>query len=80
MLTKLTLSISEDVIKRAKSVARKRKTSISKMVERFLSNTSIELENKSITETILANAPASKTPLGKEKEILRQKLKAKYAN
>jgi hypothetical protein len=79
MNTKLTLSISDAVVHRAKKIAKKRNTSVSKMVEQFLESTSIELDNSSITDNILNNAPKQKTVFGKEKEILQQQLKAKYA-
>ncbi len=80
MTAKLTLSISEATIIKAKKIARKRNTSVSKMVEQFLNSTSATLGNESIIDTILNNAPKQKTTFGTEKEILQKKLKAKYAN
>lgn len=78
MTTKLTLSISATVIKKAKQAARRQKTSVSKMVEAYLEKTSRRPVKNSVTATILQNAPAQKTKPGTEKNILRNKLMAKY--
>lgn len=78
MTTKLTLSISEEVVKNAKKAAKKKNTSVSKIVEDYLRKVSISLSDKSITETIFENAPNVKTVRGTEKNILANKLKQKY--
>jgi Family of unknown function (DUF6364) len=78
MTTKLTLSISEEVVISAKKVAKKKNTSISKIVEDYLKKVSKSINDNSITETILENAPKLKTPRGLEKTILANKLKQKY--
>lgn len=78
MTTKLTLSISAAVIKKAKQAARRQKTSVSKMVELYLEKNSRRPVKKSVTATILLNAPAQKTKSGTEKNVLRNKLMAKY--
>ncbi|MDX1960665.1 MAG: DUF6364 family protein [Leptospiraceae bacterium] len=46
MLTKLTLSVDKDVIESAKEYAKKRKTSVSRLVEDFLKSISEKNENK----------------------------------
>lgn len=51
MTTKLTLSINEETVKRAKLVSRKRGKSISKMVEEFLNSIS-EKEKQSAVDKI----------------------------
>ncbi len=78
MTTKLTLSISEEVISNAKKVAKKKNTSVSKIVEEYLRKISKSLDEKSITATIFENAPSIKTIRGTEKTILANKLKEKY--
>ena len=77
MNTKLTLNISETVIAKAKIVARKNKTSVSRLVEEFLIKISSQKE-ASIVDTIIKNAPAKKTKPGTEKKILLSGLKEKY--
>ncbi len=77
MNTKLTLNINQEVIVKAKIVARKRKTSVSRLVEGFLDKISVEKET-SIVDLIIKNAPAKKTMRGYEKKILASRLKAKY--
>jgi hypothetical protein len=79
MLTKLTLNISKPVIEEAKKTARRKKTSISRLVEDFLKK--ITKENKdSVVDYMIKNAPVIKTPYGSEKEILKKKLIKKYAS
>jgi glutamyl-tRNA reductase len=78
MTTKLTLSISEEVVVNAKKAAKKNNTSVSKIVEDYLRKVSKSLNDKSITETIFENAPNVKTIRGTEKTILANKLKQKY--
>ncbi len=80
MTTKLTLSISAAVIKKAKQAARKQKTSVSKMVEKYLEKNSHRPAKKSVTEMILQNAPVQKTKPGTEKNALRNKLMAKHGH
>ena len=78
MTSKLTLSISPEVIEKAKKVAKREKTSLSKMVEHFLVNKSRVLNEGSVTELIIRNAPKHKIEQGKEKEILIERLKEKF--
>jgi len=78
MSTKLTLNINETVIARAKIVARKKRTSVSRMVEEFLTKISSQTE-LSIVDTIIKNAPAKKTKSGTEKKVLISMLKKKYS-
>ena len=77
MNTKLTLSLSSGVIEKAKATARRRRTSVSKLVEAYLKKIS-DTDKGSITEKIIEQAPTKKTMPGSEKAILRNKLKAKY--
>lgn len=79
MTVKLTLSVSPEVIKKAKQTARRRKTSISKLVEAYLHKIS-DTQTGSLTSEIIANAPARKTKPGTEKKILKQKLTKKHGN
>lgn len=79
MTVKLTLSVSPEVVKKAKQTARRRKTSISKLVESYLEKIS-ESSSGSITQDIIANAPKSKTKTGTEKSILKQKLSKKHGH
>lgn len=78
MSTKLTLNINENVIAKAKIVARKKRTSVSRMVEEFLTKISSQPE-LSIVDTIIKNAPAKKTKSGTEKKLLLSTLKKKYS-
>jgi Family of unknown function (DUF6364) len=80
MTTKLTLSISAEVIHEAKEIASKQNTSLSKMVESYLKNRISSQSDISITNKILQKAPANKTAKGEEKNILKSKLQKKYAN
>jgi len=77
MYTKLTLNIDESVIAKAKIVARKNKTSLSRLVEQFLTKISSEKET-SLVDTIIKNAPSKKTKPGAEKMVLLSRLKEKY--
>lgn len=77
MNTKLTFNINEAVIAKAKIMARKKKTSISRLVEEYLTKISLEKET-SIVDMIIKNAPANKTRRGAEKKILVSRLKEKY--
>lgn len=79
MNTKLTLNINEAVIAKAKIMARKKKTSISRLVEEYLTKISSEKE-ASIVDLIIKNAPAKKTRRGAEKKILISRLKEKYGS
>jgi len=78
MSTKLTLTINETVIARAKIIARKKRTSVSRMVEEFLTKISSQ-SALSIVDTIIKNAPAKKTKSGTEKKVLISMLKKKYS-
>jgi hypothetical protein len=77
MYTKLTLNIRKSVIEKAKRKAKKRKKSLSRIIENFLENLS-RSESDSFVDDIICNAPSVKTKKGDEKNILRNKLKAKY--
>ena len=79
MLTKLTLNISKPVIEEAKKTARRKKTSISRLVEAFLKKIANE-QKDSVVDYMIKNAPAAKTPYGSEKKILKMKLMKKYAS
>ena len=54
MTTKLTLSINEETVKKAKRISRKRGKSISKMVEEFLNSVSEKEAEKKEPEDALA--------------------------
>jgi hypothetical protein len=77
MTVKLTLSVSADVVEKAKQTARRRKTSVSKLVEGYLEKISTSAAG-SVTGDIIAHAPKSNTKVGTEKTILKQKLSKKY--
>lgn len=77
MNTKLTLNISESVIARAKIVARKNRTSVSRLVESYLTKITSQSE-LSLVDTIIKNAPAKKTAAGSEKKVLLDRLKTKH--
>lgn len=79
MTVKLTLSVSAEVVAKAKLTARRRKTSVSKLVENYLHKIS-DTQSGSVTQEILAHAPKQKTKPGTEKTILKQKLSKKYGH
>ncbi len=79
MLTKLTLNISKPVIEQAKKTAKKRRTSISRLVEEYLKKISNDRED-SVVAYMIKNAPAVKTPNGEEKKILKKQLLKKYGS
>ena len=79
MFTKLTLNISRVVIENAKKTARKKRTSVSRLVEHFLKNLSDD-KKESVVSSIIKNAPKSKTKPGTEKKILKQTLLKKYGS
>jgi hypothetical protein len=79
MTVKLTLSVSAEVVEKAKQTARRRKTSVSKLVETYLQKIS-DTPNGSVTQDIIAHAPKAKTKPGTEKSILKQKLAKKYGH
>ena len=78
MYTKLTLNITDTVVEKAKRTARKRKTSVSRLVEDFLNKISEEKETESAVSFFIKNAPIKKTKLGTEKEIVKAYLKKKH--
>ncbi len=81
MYTKLTLNISQAVVEKAKTTARKRRTSVSKMVEDFLKKvSSIEDSSGSVVQSIIANAPSHTIKAGTEKQIKEKRLKEKYGS
>jgi hypothetical protein len=78
MPTKLTLSINEEVIKKAKQVSRRKGTSLSRMIEDYLKRLS-EKEGKKtvlvsrINEIMEPHRKKIKMPVkGNYKEIIRQ--------
>ena len=77
MYTKLTLNITDTVVEKAKRTAKKRKTSVSRLVEDFLTKISEE-KNTFIVQSIIENAPAKKTKPGTEKAIITAYLKKKH--
>jgi hypothetical protein len=79
MTVKLTLSVSADVVEKAKQAARRRKTSVSRLVESYLEKISASASG-SVTSDIISNAPKTKTKAGTEKAILKQKLSKKYGH
>ena len=69
MLTKLTLSMDDEVISKAKTYASRKKRSISKIVEEYLKNlASIESEST-----------GSSVPVGRITQALSGRLKEKYS-
>ena len=78
MYTKLTLNITDIVVTKAKQTARKRKTSVSRLVEDFLKKISDDKENESAVSFFKKNAPIKKTKRGTEKIIIKAYLKKKY--
>ena len=79
MLTKLTLNISKPVIEKAKKTARKKRTSISRLVEEYLKKISTE-DEESVVSYMIKHAPVIKTQYGSEKIILKKKLVNKYGS
>ncbi len=86
MITKLTLSIDEEVIKKAKQLSRRKGKSISKMVEEYLTNISErEGEKESIVDRIdkIMEPYRSKIRMpvnGTYKDIIRQYRYQDYMN
>lgn len=79
MFTKLTLNISEAVIEKAKKTARKKRTSVSRLVEEYLKNLSHKNKD-TVVSSIIKNAPVKKTRRGTEKKILKMNLLRKYGS
>ncbi len=79
MFTKLTLNISKPVVEQAKKTAKRKRTSISRLVEEYLKKISNEKQD-SIVAYMIKNAPAVKTPYGEEKKILKKKLIEKHGS
>ncbi len=79
MFTKLTLNISKTVIEMAKKTARKKRTSISRLVEEYLKRIS-NGDQDSVVSAIIKNAPVIKTPYVSEKRLLKKKLAKKYGS
>lgn len=77
MYTKLTLNITDTVVEKAKRAAKKRKTSVSRLVEGFLNKISEEKET-SIVQSIIDNAPVKKTKPRTEKAIIKAYLTKKH--
>ena len=77
MYSKLTLNIKKSVVEEAKRNARLRKKSLSRLVESYLEK--LAASDSSIVDYIINNAPRKKTVPGKEKNILKKKLKQKHA-
>ena len=69
MLTKLTLSIDDEVISKAKTYANRKKRSISKIVEEYLKNLAREE----------SDSTGGFPPIGKITKSLSGRLKGKYS-
>jgi Asp-tRNA(Asn)/Glu-tRNA(Gln) amidotransferase A subunit family amidase len=78
MYTKLTLNITDTVVEKAKMAARKRKTSVSRIVEEYLKKIPEEKDSESVVDFFIKNAPAKKTKPGTEKTQIKAYLKKKY--
>jgi hypothetical protein len=79
MYSKLTLNIRRSVIEKAKKSARRKKKSLSRLVEDYLEKLSA-INSSSFVDDIIQNAPAQKTKKGNEKNILRSRLKSKHGS
>jgi len=53
MKTKLTLTIEEEIVKKAKIISKKKKSSLSKIIENFLKNFIENEQNIKITPNVL---------------------------
>ncbi len=79
MITKLTLSINEEVIKKAKQLSRRKGKSISKMVEEYLTTVSDREGEKETPLSKLSGILKDKIPADVDiKEVKRQYLTKKY--
>jgi Family of unknown function (DUF6364) len=80
MTTKLTLSINEKTVQRAKRISRRRGKSISKMVEEFLNSISEKEEQKESVITKMKNILKEKITNSQVdwKKAKAQHLKKKY--
>jgi len=86
MLTKLTLTIDEEIIVKAKKYAQKKHRSVSRIVEEYLKNVS-SLDEREITSTLPVGKLTSELvgmfkedfPQTDYKEILSQALMEKYS-
>lgn len=61
MLTKLTLTIEKDVVKKAKAYARKKDKSVSRIVEEYLRNVS---QDRFAASNLKLNAPITESLTG----------------
>lgn len=79
MTTKLTLSIDEEVIKKAKQLSRRKGKSISKMVEEYLTSVSDGEGGKETSLSELSGILKNKIPADIDiKEVKREYLTKKY--
>ncbi len=79
MATKLTLSINEEVIKKAKQVSRRKGKSLSKLVEDYLKNISEKEGDLQTSLSKLSGILKDKIPADVDiKEVKRQYLTKKY--
>lgn len=80
MYIKLTLNITDTVVEKAKSAARKRKTSVSRLVEEYLKKIAEEKDAESAVVFFIKNAPVKKAKPGTEKTVIKAYLKKKYGS
>lgn len=78
MLSRINLTMDEKVIVSAKRYAKKHKTSISSLTEKYFRELTHTSENESVVEFLKSKAPVKKTPDGKR--YLKTSLKKKYGN
>jgi len=86
MLTKLTLTIDEEIIVRAKKYAQKKHRSVSKIVEEYLKNVS-SLDERELTSSVPSGKLTTELvgmfkddfPQSEYKDILFQALMEKYS-
>ena len=80
MYTKLTLNITDTVVEKAKRAAKRRNTSVSRLVEDYLKKIPEEKESESAVSFFINNAPAKKIKPETEKNLIKAYLKKKYSN
>ena len=79
MYTKLTLSIKKSVTERAKRYAKRKKTSLSKLVENQLDKLTAEEQENTVTPLVKSlSGVISIEAAGKEKKEYAKFLKKKY--
>jgi Family of unknown function (DUF6364) len=79
MVTKLTLSADEEIVKRAKRLAKEQGTSVSALFERFVRGATEEPKKRKIGPLTRKATGLAKLPKGKsDREILEEALMEKY--